>query len=161
MRRIRGASNAIFIGARVNNGASKPSVEKLVLGWRFFHLFCIMRIFEWFSTLIQLLSVHISVRSHRTAFQRSIHPQRQMPRVHDIFSVHRSVTKDRRFLSEKMNSLNADFPIHRRQRNQKGQSKYPSPFGAYCPYSCPKCPFGRCQALRTTTSASLLLWFTL
>ena len=39
-------------------------------------------------SLVQFLSVHVRMRAHGAAFQRSIHTQRQVPRVHFVFGVH-------------------------------------------------------------------------
>lgn len=40
-------------------------------------------------SVVQLLSVHVRMRSHRASLDRSIHSQRQMPRIKSIFALHR------------------------------------------------------------------------
>lgn len=89
MRRIGGPPNAVFVRTGVMHRATEPPVKKLVLRRRFLHLFRMMSNLQGLSTLVQFLSVHVRMRPHRASFQRSIDTQRQVPRVHIIFRIHR------------------------------------------------------------------------
>lgn len=88
VRQERRPSWTSFIRARLVQWSPEPSIGKLVLRWRFSHLLGVRRQRLVYITLIQLLSVHVRMRLHHAALYRSICPEREMPRIHTIPSIH-------------------------------------------------------------------------
>ena len=68
--------------------SSKPAIGKFVSWWWLSALFGMWwkRLFH--VSVIQFLSVHVRMRSHRASFDRSIDTQRQVPRIKSILALH-------------------------------------------------------------------------
>ena len=84
----RGSAGTPFERTGFKRGATKPSVAELMIRRRFPHLLRMRRQRFVSFSLVQLLSVHISMGSHGTAFNRSVHAKGQMPRVNVLLGVH-------------------------------------------------------------------------
>jgi hypothetical protein len=88
MRREGCSSRAPFKRTRLVQRPSKPTIRKLMLRRRLSHFLGVWRQVLIVVALVQFLPVHVRVRFHPTSFHRSIHSQRQMPRIHELLRVH-------------------------------------------------------------------------
>ena len=91
MWRKRCPTGASLIRTRFVWRASKPSIGEFMTWWRFPTHFGMWRKRLVNVPIVQLLSVHVRMRSHRASLDWSIHSQRQMPRIKSILALHLSI----------------------------------------------------------------------